>query len=179
MRHSLTALALLAALPVAEAADNGVYLGAGVGQANIQVDGDINVPEFDEDDTGFKVIAGFRPVDWFAAELNYIDLGKPSTTVAGTRVETQADGIAAYAVGFVPLPLLDLYGKIGVIDWDAKGSIPQFGVSTSDSGTDLAYGVGLQVRFWSLGARLEYEKFEIGDTDDTSFLSLSFVYTFL
>jgi hypothetical protein len=56
------ALALLAA--PAMAADNGIYLGAGIGLSNVTVDEVDSLPAVDEDDTGFKVIAGIRPLDW-------------------------------------------------------------------------------------------------------------------
>jgi len=171
------ALALLAGQALA--ADNGFYLGAGVGQANVQVDAGAGLPAFDEDDTGFKVIAGFRPLDWFAAEVNYVDLGSPSGDVAGTRIETDASGLSGFGMLFLELPLVDLYGKLGVVRWDASASAPDFDLSGDDSGTDFAWGAGVQVRLLSFGVRLEYERFEISDLDETSFLSLAVTYTFL
>lgn len=42
------------------AADTGFYLGAGIGQGRVE---DVDVPgfdDFDDDDTGWKVIAGWR-----------------------------------------------------------------------------------------------------------------------
>jgi opacity protein-like surface antigen len=178
MNRSLLVAALLLPLP-AMAADNGFFLGAGIGQSNVALDEDTEVPAFDEDDTGFKVIAGVRPLDWLGAELNYIDLGKPAGDVEGVRVETEAAGVAAYGLLFLPLPLVDIYGKLGVVRWDAEARIPDLGFSADDSGTDFAWGAGVQVRVLSLGVRLEYERFEISDLDETSFLSLSVTYTFL
>jgi opacity protein-like surface antigen len=173
----LAALALLAA--PAMAADNGIYLGAGIGLSNVTVDDVDSLPDFDEDDTGFKVIAGIRPLDWLGAELNYIDFGSPTGTAGGTRVETEATALAGFAVAFLELPLVDLYGKLGVVRWDASVKATDFGLSADDSGTDLAWGLGVQARLLSLGLRLEYERFELGSFDETSFLSLSVTYTFL
>ncbi|HMN43555.1 MAG TPA: outer membrane beta-barrel protein [Povalibacter sp.] len=153
----------------ARAADNGFYLGAGVGQANVDVDA-IGV---DGDDTGFKAIAGFRPLDFFAVELNYIDFG--SVEDRGAKVD--ADAIAAFAVGFLPVGPVDLYAKAGLADSDASARI---GALRADSdGTDFAYGVGVQFRFLSLSARLEYEKFDLDDVDDLNLLTLGLTYTFL
>ena len=56
----------------AVAADNGFYLGGSVGQANLKIDdligGLLPDDDFDGDDTGFKLIAGIRPLDWLAVE---------------------------------------------------------------------------------------------------------------
>lgn len=151
------------------AADNGFYLGAGVGQANVDVDA-LGV---DGDDTGFKVIAGFRPLDFFAVELNYIDFG----TVEDGPVKVDADAIAAFAVGFLPVGPVDLYAKAGLADSDASARVGNLRDSTD--GTDFAYGVGVQFRFLSLSARLEYEKFDLDDVDDLNMLTLGVTYTFL
>jgi OOP family OmpA-OmpF porin len=153
------------------AADNGLYLGAGVGQANVDIDtGPIEV---DGDDTGYKAIAGFRPLDFLAVELNYIDFGK----VEDSGLAVDADAIAAFAVGFLPIGPVDLYAKAGVADSNASLRSP-IGDFESD-GTDFAYGVGVQVRFLSLSARLEYEEFDVDDVDNFNMLTLGLTYTFL
>ncbi|HSG82160.1 MAG TPA: porin family protein [Gemmatimonadota bacterium] len=177
-RLALFAGLVLFAAPVL-AADNGVYVGAGIGQSNVQVDASTDLPGFDGDDTGFKLIAGVRPLDWLAAEVNYVDLGAPEGDVAGTRIATDASGITAFGIALLELPFLDLYGKLGAVRWDVTASIPDIGLSGDASGTDLAWGAGAQLRFLSFGLRLEYERFEISDFDDSDFLSLSVTYTFL
>jgi hypothetical protein len=50
---------------------------------------------------------------------------------------------------------------------------------SDDDGTDLAYGVGVGLGFGSLGARLEYERFEIDDADTVDMISLGVTWTFL
>ena len=179
MSRALLSAALALLATPALAADNGFYLGAGIGQANVQVDAGAGLPTFDENDTGFKVIAGVRPLDWLGAEVNYVDLGKPSGDVADTRIETDASGLSAFGLLFLELPLVDLYGKLGVVRWDFSASAPDFDLSGGETGTDFAWGAGIQARLLSLGVRLEYERFEISDLDATSFLSLSVTYTFL
>ena len=89
----------------ANAADNGFYLGAGVGQTDVKVDE--GIVQVDGDDTAFKVIAGFRPLDFFAVELNYIDFGNVEDS--GFKVEGSA--FTAYAVGFLPLGPVDLFAN--------------------------------------------------------------------
>ena len=62
MMRALAGTALLLLAGAATAADNGIYIGGSIGQANVEVEDDI--ADFDSDDTGFKVIAGIRPLDF-------------------------------------------------------------------------------------------------------------------
>jgi opacity protein-like surface antigen len=178
MRKAILAAALLAlpALPAA-AADNGFYLGASVGQANLKID-DLtdNVLEdddFDADDTAFKLIAGFRPLDWLGLEAAYVNFGEPEDTVIGEQLKADGDGISAFAVGFLAAGPVDLFAKAGLISWDSK-----IGGSFDDDGTDLAYGAGAQFRLLGLSIRAEYEKFDISDVD-LDMISIGVTYTFL
>jgi OOP family OmpA-OmpF porin len=162
----------LASLP-AVAADNGIYLGGSVGQSGLQVD-DFN---YDASATGYKLIAGWRFLDWLAVEGNYIDFGSGDDTVDGTKIETDADGISLSAVGFLPVGPVDLFARVGAVDWSADLSSPGFG-SDSEDGTDLTYGIGAQFRVWSLSIRAEYEMFDISDAD-LDMISLGVTWTFL
>ena len=159
------------------AADNGIYVCASVGQANLQIDnlGDVSAADFDGDDTGFKVIGGIRPLDWIGFEASYVDFGRPDDNVLGQHLEAKSDGIAGFAVGFVDIGPFDIFGKLGAINWDSNFS---GGLEKSD-GTDFAYGVGAQFRFFSLAVRAEYEKFDLSGVDDLNMLSLGLTYTFL
>lgn len=177
MRKTIVLAALLSPVMLggqqaAEAADNGFYLGAGVGQSDIAIEAGLGL-DVDGDDTGYKVIAGFRPLDFLAFELNYVDFGK--VTESGSTVE--ADAIAAYALALLPLGPVDFFAKAGVSDSDA--SLENTLGRTSASGTDFAYGGGLQIRFWSLAARLEYEIYDLDDVKDLNMLTLAVTYTFL
>ena len=71
---ALGALSLAAIAPQAAAADNGFYLGAGITKSEFEVD-DVSDSL---DSNSFKLIAGFRPLNWLAVEANYIDLGGES-----------------------------------------------------------------------------------------------------
>jgi hypothetical protein len=170
--NGLVAALALTSLP-AVAADNGIYLGASVGQSNIQID-DFN---YDADSTGYKIIAGWRFLDWLAVEANYLDFGSGDDRISGTKVETDADGISLSAVGFLPVGPVDLFARVGAVDWSADVSSSGLG-SDSDDGTDLTYGVGAQFRVWSLSIRAEYEMFDIEDAD-VDMISLGVTWTFL
>jgi len=168
----LVATLALTTLP-ALAADNGIYLGASVGQSGLQVD-DF---DYDADATGYKLIAGWRFIDWLAVEANYLDFGSGDDTVFGDKIETEADGISLSAVGFLPVGPVDLFARVGAVDWSADISSPGLG-SGSDDGTDLTYGVGAQFRVWSLSIRAEYEMFDISDAD-LDMISVGVTWTFL
>ena len=180
MRKAILLAAALLTLPVlpAVAADNGFYLGASVGQANVKIDDltDNVLPndDFDADDTAFKLIAGFRPLDWLAVEAAYVNFGEPEDTVLGTRLEAEGDGISAFAVGFLAAGPVDLFAKAGLIAWDSKIT----GGAFDDDGSDLAYGAGAQFRVLGLSIRAEYERFDISDVD-VDMISIGLTYTFL
>jgi hypothetical protein len=167
----LVATLCLASFP-AIATDNGIYLGGSVGQSSLQVD-DFS---YDADATGYKLIAGWRFLDWLAVEGNYIDFGSGDDSVSGAEIESEADGVSLSAVGFLPIGPVDLFARVGAVDWSADLSSPGIG-SASDDGTDLTYGVGAQFRVWSLSIRAEYEIFDIEDVD-VDMISVGVTWTF-
>jgi hypothetical protein len=186
MSKTIALLALSLASGVAAAADNGFYLGGGVGRSDFDID-----DALDSKDTAYKAIAGVRLLDSFGVELNYMDLGKASVpsgiaciALVGAPCPSTAvvDGTAlsAFAVGFIDFPLLDLFAKVGLSRTDAKLTIQGTpSTSTSDKSTDVAWGLGVQAHFASLGARAEYERVKIFGDTNVGVISLSFVYTFL
>jgi OOP family OmpA-OmpF porin len=183
MRHGILACAAaaigLTGAP-AFAADNGLYLGAGVGQAGVQLDDIEGVDiDYDADSTAFKVIAGWRFLDWLAVEANYVDLGSGDDRILGEKIETDVNGVTLSAVGFVPIGPVDLYARVGAINWNADLESPSLDFKTSDDGTDLTYGVGAQFRVWSLSLRAEYERFDIDEADTVDMISLGITWTFL
>jgi OOP family OmpA-OmpF porin len=163
------------------AVDNGIYLGASVGQSGVEIDDAIQGVDIDysADTTGFKVIAGWRFLDWLSVEGNYVDLGSADDTVQGQRIETDIDGISLAVVGFLPIGPVDLFARVGAIDWSADLSVSGTGINGSDDGTDLTYGVGAQFRVWGLSLRAEYEVFDISDIDTVDMISVGATWTFL
>ena len=185
MRKTIVAAALAASFSLlslpALSADNGIYLGASVGQSGVQYDDNIDGQNlnFDASARGFKAIAGWRFIDWLAVEANYVDLGSGDDNVQGERIESDVNGVSLSAVGFVPLGPVDLFARVGAINWNADLTAPGLGVSASDDGTDLTYGVGAQFRVWSLSIRGEYEIFDISDADTVDMFSIGVTWTFL
>ena len=182
-KTTIAAAALVASslfsLP-ALSADNGIYLGASVGQSSVQVRRHSRQNlDFDASATGFKAIAGWRFLDWLAVEANYVDLGSGDDNVLGREVESDVNGVSLSAVGFLPVGPVDLFARVGAINWNADLDAPNLGVSGSDDGTDLTYGVGAQFRVWSLSVRGEYERFDISDADTVDMFSIGVTWTFL
>jgi OOP family OmpA-OmpF porin len=188
LRHILLPLLLLSFVPLSHAADNGFYLGAGYAQSEYDLDNPFDAEPFDDEDSGFKVIAGFRALDSFGVELNYIDHGDATIpasacgpifglTCAGP-VRAGAETISGFAVGFLDFPLIDLFAKVGGASsqFDGSGGL---GTRIDESNFDFAWGAGVQAHFGSLGARLEYERFKIVEDENLGTISLSFIYTFL
>ena len=174
----LTVLALGAS---AARADNGFfYLGAGVVRNSLSDITDLGgLPDLSN--TSWKAFAGVRPLDWLAAEMDYIDLGSGSSSTSSSagNVTAHADGkaLAAYAVGFlpIPLPVVDVYGKAGLARWKLNGDVNSLVSpgSLSTNGTEFAWGIGVQAHISMFGARLEYENFNIPNTSGAKITSLS------
>ena len=105
--------------------------------------------------------------------MNYIDHGDgvvPAgvacialfNTPCPDTTNVSAQTLSGFAVGYIDFPLIDLFAKAGLTSWQFDGKTPGFpDFSQDESGTDFAWGVGVQARFGSLGARLEYEDFSI------------------
>ncbi len=173
MRKVLLLAVLLSCGSTALAADNGIYVGGSIGQARAELEeGNFSL---DGDDTGFKVIAGIRPLDWLAVEANYVNFGEAEDS----GFELDADGISAFAVGFLAVGPVDLFAKGGLVSWEGTLSAAGFGDLVKEDGTDLAYGVGAQFRIWSMSLRAEYEIFDVDDIDELNMLSVGFTFTFL
>lgn len=179
---ALGAFAFVAAAPSAQAADNGFYLGAGITRTDFK----LSVDDFDDsetlDDSSFKLIAGFRPLDWLAFEANYIDLGKAEFT-DGSGVSIDTTALTASALFLAEIGIVDLYARAGVVKWDSDFRVAG-AASVSDDGFEPTFGVGVGLHFGSIGARLEYEMFDTEALDDfvnndIRTLSLSVTYTFL
>jgi len=81
-------------------------------------DDNFSVADVDDEDNSWKVIAGFRFVDAFAVEANYIDFGNATTPSPGID-GAEAKAFALYGVGFLPLPWFDLFAELGAARIDS------------------------------------------------------------
>ncbi len=78
-------------------------------------------------------------------------------------------------MGYLPLPLpyIDLYAKAGAARWQFNGyrTYPSL-FSVDDRGTDFAWGAGAQLHFQQFAVRMEYEGFDIRNTDGARLFSV-------
>lgn len=191
LRVLIGVFALFVVTPFSAAmADSGLYVGGGVGNAGIELDfqdAGFNLPDFDEDDFAWKVMAGYN-LDLLTfdlgVELAYVDFGQPSgdipVLVDVFNVELDTTAIALFGVAGFDLGPVGVFGKLGYVSWDLDATISAVGIapdSFSDDGSDLAYGAGVRFNLGSLEVRGEYEIFDVEDTD-ISMVSASLVYHF-
>ena len=170
---------------VGTAAEDGIYIGAAVGEAT--TDDTLGVGElYDDTDQLEKFIVGWRPMDWFAIEASYFDLGVvqlDQTVPASAPFRLEQDGWDVFAVGLWEISAIDLFAKVGVVNSDADLTQSTGGGQTSsvDEDTDFAWGVGVQFRVGKFATRIEYEKLTISNGerfDHPELLSLGVTWTF-
>ena len=149
-------------------AESGFYIGAGVGDATVKD------TDFDASDSAYKLFGGYNigfiPLVDFAVEASYVDFGKPSTSAGSIEVT----GVNAFGLAGLSFGPFGVFAKAGMINWDSDAT---FGTaSSSDSGSDPAYGVGARFAIGSFSVRAEYEYYDV--ESDLDMVSLSAVYTF-
>jgi opacity protein-like surface antigen len=94
-----------------------------------------------------------RPLNWLAAEVDYIDLGSASSTY------NTGLGIGKAGVAFSRL--------------DFEFYSPGIGGGFASNGTGFAWGIGVQAHVSMIGARLEYEDLKIPNSSGAKLASLS------
>jgi hypothetical protein len=176
---------ILAAGPVS--AKNGFYVGGSFGQTSLTInDLDLDLESFDykANTTSYKVIVGYRLMGFFAVEGSYVDFGKLKDSSSASdepiSIQTDLNGFDAFAMGMLPLGIVDIFAKFGFVSWDAdiRSAIGEIIALDTDSGTDMVFGLGAQVRFKGLAVRGEVEYFDIADADSVYLISLGATFTF-
>ena len=169
--------------PGLAAADSGFYIGAGAGGATIEAElGDTGIPgipsSIDEDDTATKFFAGYTfdlPFFDIAIEAGYVDFGQPDIDILGNELTFDTTGVNAWGIATFNAGLIDIYGKLGLIAWEADANF--LGDSASEDGTDPGYGIGAAFGLGPLEIRGEYEVYDLDDAD-VSMLSVGVLYRF-
>jgi len=193
----MTSMLLCAGLAASTAASAddllGLYVGAGVGQSQLKQD----YWQIDSHTTGWKLVAGWRPLSFVGAEIDYADLGSKDVSYFGTtgytQVSTKARAASAYAVGYLPVPApwLSLYVKGGAtrVTADTHGSTSPGGCpvslapcgpnyfTTDSTSTKFAWGAGAEFKFGLPGIRVEYERLN-GPQGDNALLSVAATLNF-
>lgn len=189
----------------AQAADP-YYVGASVGQSSFETDflsDSGGAVSFRGQPLGWKFLLGARPFSFFGAEIEYVDFGEAHFGESGeiTSSSGHARGGAAFAVGYLPVPIpnLDVFGKLGVARYRAayeySGNFPntclynptlnecvtigRATISGASDATGLAYGIGAQYRFGAFAVRAEFEKVSTTQSATApSLLSVGLTYSF-
>lgn len=158
-------------------AESGFSIGGSITQTEIE-DSEAGA-EFDANDIGFKLFGNYRFTDVLGVEVAYVDIGEPTTTIFGSAASVEATGWTAYLVGNLGVSSrVDLFGKAGLLAYDAETRVDST-VTSNESGTDLALGIGGRVRFNDVfGVRCEFEWFDIDATDSAWAISIGLEIAF-
>lgn len=163
--------------------DLGLYAGASFVQTKFDHDwgmgSDVPIRNVDDEDQGYKVLLGWRPVRWFALEASHADLGGASSNTSvvcvaaigfpcPTELSADVRSTQIAALGLWPVGNFDLFARVGANYWDADAKIADGSVTiarTREDDVDAVYGAGAQYRYKRLALRLEYEHIALGDSD--------------
>jgi len=185
-------LAGLAAFGTSQAQENlDWYLGAGLGDANFDsgVTSVTGTASLDEDDTATKIFAGVSVNPNLSIELQYSDLGEAKLsgntgdrfnlngttfefTSDNAQISAEAESIGASVLGVLPVTeRFQAFGRLGLHTWDATATstTPEQREELEDDGTDLFFGVGVEIALiHEASLRIEAEQYELDDEDVTS-----------
>ncbi len=155
-------------------AESGIYLGAGFGDTNIK--GPVDGSDLEFDSTGYKFLLGYNfgfvPLIDLSVEGAYVDMGEE--TISGiTYEQTSLNAIGLAGLSFGPF---GVFGKAGLASWEAKTRLGD--ATTTKSGIDPMYGVGMRLQLMSLTGRLEIEYYDQDQFDDVTMATFSLLYTF-
>ena len=177
------------------ASDWGFYAGASFVQTKFDHDwrmsSNASILNVDDEDQGYKVLLGWRPVRWFALEASHTDLGGASSNTSvvcvaaigfpcPTELSADVRSTQIAALGLWPVGDFDLFARVGANYWDADAKIADGSVTiarSSEDDVDVVYGGGAQYRYERLALRLEYESITLGDSDADA-VSLGVTYSF-
>jgi len=162
----------------------GAYIGGAVGQSSIGADqsglvlASQSLNGYSAKNSAWAVRLGIRPISLLGGELEYANLGSPSLSI-GTlaRVDMSMKSTGAYAMLYLPIPVLDIYLKGGIanVKSDATltvlsctptpGCLVPAPVKASQTDRSGSYGAGLQFKLGPVGLRGEYIRYSAAGTN--------------
>lgn len=166
-------------------ANTGGYAGVTLGKSNL----DVNAGELAHSNSvvtqgrpfSFELVGGYRPAPFWSGELAYLRLGRAS----GGKSYTQMDGYMLSALVYLPTPYLNLYGRLGALDWHAYGRcVCSTGVPIPSAfhrhGLSSAYGVGGTTNGrGNLNIRLEWDKLKISNYGTADLVTVGLIWSFI
>lgn len=186
-RAVVVVMAVACAIGGAAHGEKGPYLGASAGQTRVELNlGDVGEAGFriDDDDFAYKVFFGYRLPGPLAFEGGFRDLGRVTDDNGLVRVTSESDAFDAFVVGALPIGPVSIFAKGGIVAWDtefessSRRGVRLPDVRISDSGTDLAWGIGVGAKVGRFGFRGEFERLEVDLPDDLTMLSVGVTIDF-
>lgn len=164
--------AMALAASTAWSADNGFYVGAGIGMSDVSA----NVPmyrDFSGNDFAYKLFVGYDFMKYLAVEGGYVDGGTPSDR----GVDVGIDGWDLQVIGKWPVTeAFDLHARLGWAWY--QGDVKGYGFHDSADDNDLLYGLGVGYTFgehlWLTG---DWEALNISD-GDVNLFTVGLAYKF-
>lgn len=176
---AVLAIAMWAVASSALAGD--YYAGLSIGSTTVDICGDasdIGLNSCDDTDTGWRLLGGWNINDNFAVEGSYTDAGQATASALGVSVKAEATAWTISVKAQQALnDMFSVFGRLGYAHWKADLS-GTAGLSASDDGNDLNYGVGLQYTInEQFGVRGEWERTD-ADGTDVDMLSIGVTFSF-
>ena len=160
-------LATASLVSPANADDRPFHVGASVGQSSVD---DIDGVGVDDSATAFRLDTGYRLSSWFGIDAAYVNVGTLEADVVvslgvTSAFEASADGFELGVFGRIPLgEKFALTGRVGNYWWSGDVSID--GMESSESGSDIAYGVGAEFAFNpSFALTADWRRYSLDDAD--------------
>lgn len=166
-------------------ANTGGYAGVTLGESNLDIDAGELAHSTSVVTRGrpfsFELVGGYRPMPFWSGELGYLRLGRAS---AG-KSYTQMQGYMLSALVYLPTPYINLYGRLGALDWHAYGrcdcavDAPAL-TPFHRHGLNTAYGVGGTTNGrGNLNLRLEWDKLDISESRRADLVMVGLVWSFI
>ena len=170
----------------------------GIDYLNNEIDSGItNISStLDEKDNGYSLYAGMPISDTMDIEVSYNDFGESSLSgvsgnqfiYEGTTYEFNATATLAVKASSMGVGVKQkyelsegvmLYGKLGVHQWDSELSIASTTATANadEDGTDVFYGIGLEVNLAKLKGRVGYSMYDL-DGEEVDSINVGFSYNF-
>ena len=164
---STAAVAIAALTPVTALAEEGLFIAAGIGSADLSESFDGF--DVDTDSTAYRITVGWRFNDYIAVDAGYHNFGRFDQTfdVAGTptSVSLKADGFTIGGVGSLPLTdRMSLFARAGAFFWDGESLIGNVDDNVSDVNAHLAAGIRAMV-YKNLSVTVDWSRFDLDGTN--------------
>jgi OOP family OmpA-OmpF porin len=150
--------------------------------------------DYDDSDTGFRLMGGFIVNPNVALTVSYVDLGQFSfdgfatdginvINIDNGKIETNGLEFGALFSLKVPNSNFEPYARLALFRWDSDFDFtvsspslttPPQTFSESDDGTDIVFGLGANYFIGKIGFGVSWDRYDLDGTD-VDFLAASLV----